>query len=96
MKLAYYTAPFPKFLSTSVDSVLGELTAAHGFALDLQQKRAWLTQISTLKDALVGIDEGIVLFEFTIPRMGKRADVVLLLPNKVIVLEYKVGSTRPC
>ena len=33
-----------------------------------------------------------VLFEFTIPRIGKRADVVLVLHNKIIILEFKVGA----
>ena len=32
------------------------------------------------------------MFEFAIPRMGKRADVVLLIDGIVLVLEFKVGS----
>ena len=33
-----------------------------------------------------------ILFEYVIPRMGKRVDNVLLIGNAVVVLEFKVGS----
>lgn len=92
LKLAYYQASFSEFVSATPESILGELTSSHGFALDLQQKRAWVTQITGLKAVLPTLGDGTILFEFAIPRMGKRADVLLLLSSKVIVLEYKVGS----
>ncbi len=34
-----------------------------------------------------------VLFEYLIPRMGKRADNVLLIGNTVLAIEFKVGAT---
>lgn len=37
---------------------------------------------------------GTIYFEFIIPRMGKRADVVLLLAEIVAVLEFKVGAVE--
>ena len=92
MKLAYYQATIGDFLAADTDTILGELTKAHGFALELSQKRAWLSQITLLKSILTRLDNGMVLFEFTIPRMGKRADVVLVLHNKIIILEFKVGA----
>ncbi|MCE2832726.1 MAG: DUF2075 domain-containing protein [Oxalobacteraceae bacterium] len=36
--------------------------------------------------------KGWIYFEFSIPRMGKRADVVLLIGGIVFVIEFKVGS----
>lgn len=56
------------------------------------QRDAWLIQIEILKTALAGIIEGTVLFEFVIPRMGKRADNILLIGGLVLVIEFKVGA----
>ena len=36
--------------------------------------------------------EGEILFEYSIPRMGKRIDVVLLIKHVIFVLEFKVGE----
>ena len=36
--------------------------------------------------------EGHIVFEYTIPRLGKRVDVVLLLKGIVFTIEFKVGA----
>ena len=33
-----------------------------------------------------------VYFEFSIPRMGRRIDVVLIIKNVIFILEFKVGE----
>ena len=40
----------------------------------------------------LGALDGWIAFEFAIPRMGKRADVVLVAAGIVFVVEFKVGS----
>nr|WP_321510264.1 DUF2075 domain-containing protein [uncultured Hyphomonas sp.] len=90
---AYYQAPIDRFLNQSVDEILGQLTAAHGFALELMQRDAWKVQIELLQEELRELDHGEIFFEFAIPRMGKRADVVLLLDGTIFVLEFKVGAS---
>ncbi|KCZ64596.1 hypothetical protein HY36_12180 [Hyphomonas atlantica] len=90
---AYYQAPIDQFLNQSVDEILGQLTAAHGFALELTQRDAWKVQVELLQDQLRELDHGEIFFEFAIPRMGKRADVVLLLDGTVFVVEFKVGAS---
>lgn len=92
MQVAYYDAPIRAFLETDEASILGTLVQHHGFALEHQQRGAWLGQIRLLKPALSALERGHILFEFTIPRMGKRADVVLLIDGTVFVLEFKVGA----
>ncbi len=72
--------------------ILGELTRNHRHDLEHQQRDAWLTQIDVLKIHLAGFANGYVHFEFIIPRMGKRADCVVLLDGIVFVLEFKVNS----
>ena len=55
------------------------------------QKFAWDGEIQFLQEALK-TDEGQIIFEYSIPRIGKRIDVVLLIRNIVFVLEFKVGE----
>jgi hypothetical protein len=73
--------------------ILGKLTRNHRHDLENQQREAWLTQIDVLKDQLAIFDTGHIHFEFIIPRMGKRADCVLLLNGIIFVLEFKVNAT---
>ena len=47
-----------------------------------------------LKDQLSGFDEGRIIFEYSIPRMGKRVDAVFLYKNIVFLLEFKCGDTE--
>lgn len=92
MQVAYYDAPIGAFLDADEASILGTLVQHHGFALEHQQRGAWLGQIRLLKPALSALERGHILFEFAIPRMGKRADVVLIVDGTVFVLEFKVGA----
>ena len=66
---------------------------AHHHDLEHQQKYAWLSQIRILKSQLSVHPEGVLFFEFSIPRMGKRADVLLLYKGIVFIIEFKVGAT---
>ncbi|MEZ0018227.1 DUF2075 domain-containing protein [Sinorhizobium fredii] len=91
IKRAYYQSTIAEFLGANGDEILGVLAAGHQFALDLAQRNAWIAQITHLKGQLQGLT-GDILFEFVIPRMGKRVDVVLLIGGIVYVLEYKVGA----
>jgi hypothetical protein len=93
MQVAYYDAPIRAFLEADEASILGTLVQHHGFALEYQQRDAWLGQIRLLKPALSAVKCGHILFEFAIPRMGKRADVILLINGTIFVLEFKVGAS---
>src|SRR6185369_10036042 len=91
MSRAYYSDSIVNFLKKSSDEILGQLTRISQFS-DLQsQKQAWLYQINLLKTVLTSYD-GAIYFEFDIPRMGRRIDVVLLLGPAIFVLEFKVGE----
>jgi hypothetical protein len=94
MRAAYYQASLSTFLKANPAAVLGELAQAHGFVVEQLQRYAWLEQITILQRALQDLTCGFILFEFGIPRMGKRADVVLILGSFVVILEFKVGSTN--
>src|SRR4051794_17772703 len=91
MNNSFYSSSIKDFVDQGSETVLGYLAKQNPFALDAQQRNAWLSQIDLVRSKL-GALEGWVAFEFAIPRMGKRADVVLITAGIVFVLEFKVGS----
>lgn len=93
MSIAYYESSISSFLSETPESILGKLTQQHHHDLEHKQRGAWLGQITVLKEQLATFPEGQVFFEFLIPRMGKRADCVIILSGVVFVLEFKVGAS---
>lgn len=62
------------------------------------QKGAWDAEIQILKDCFCKdscpdyIKEGFIIFEYIIPRLSKRPDVILLINGIVFVIEFKVGE----
>jgi len=90
---AYCSATIAGFLSRDESSVLGELTAASEFDVDLLQREAWQQEVRVLRQALLPFGDGDLFLEFVVPRLGKRIDAVLLLHGHLIVLEFKVGAT---
>jgi Uncharacterized conserved protein (DUF2075) len=89
---AYYQNNISAFLVVPEDQLLGELASKHHFALDIMQKNAWIEEIINLKKHLGNSREGNIFLEFSIPRMGKRVDVLLVLSGVIFVVEYKAGS----
>ncbi len=91
MKRYFYSSSIKQFLGQDANAVLGTLAANNPFTLEITQKAAWLEQICILQTALRGI-EGQLYFEYSIPRMGRRIDAVLIIGPVVFVLEFKVGK----
>ena len=91
MTRAYYSASISDFLRASTDEVMGKLSRNNDFALIQTQRNAWEAQIEILRTALAS-REGSIYFEYSVPRMGRRIDVVLLLGPIIFVLEFKVGE----
>ena len=94
MQRCYYHNSNEGFVSEPQYEILGKLTQNHGFDLNDLQRNAWLAQINVLKNQLQDLPINQVFFEFAIPRMGKRVDNIVLLPNAILVLEFKVGATK--
>ena len=57
----------------------------------MTQRNAWVKQVEVLQKELKSIPFDRILFEYTIPRMGRRVDNVLLYKGVVYLLEFKVG-----
>ncbi|MGI9166000.1 MAG: DUF2075 domain-containing protein [Pyrinomonadaceae bacterium] len=91
MKREYYSASIAAFRNTTSNEILGQLTRSNPFTLEQTQLNAWLEQITILQRVLTN-REGRIYFEYAIPRMGKRIDVVLLIGPVIFVLEFKIGE----
>ncbi|MGD9489880.1 MAG: DUF2075 domain-containing protein [Calditrichaceae bacterium] len=91
MKRYFYSNSLSGFLKNNANEILGILSQNNEFSLELTQKNAWIQQINILKENLNNFD-GRVFFEYSIPRMGSRIDVVILIKNVIFVLEFKVGE----
>ena len=87
----YYGDLIENFLSKETNSIIGEITLSNQFDSNTNQNKSWKLQIDILKECLRGLD-GEIFFEFSIPRMGKRVDCLLLIENIVFVVEFKVGE----
>ncbi|HEY6042888.1 MAG TPA: hypothetical protein VIX58_12225, partial [Anaerolineae bacterium] len=91
MNRAFYSDTIANFIASSTDVILGRLALGNEFALDQTQRDAWLVEISILQWTLKPY-AGSIYFEYSIPRMGKRIDVLLLIGPTIFVLEFKVGE----
>jgi hypothetical protein len=87
----WYGASIAEFVHASTEAVLGELTRNCEFALIPTQRDAWLAQIEFLRPQLKDLS-GSIFFEFNIPRMGRRIDVVLVSGPAIFAVEFKVGE----
>lgn len=93
MKPYYYSASISKFLETKDEEIIGTLASQNDFNLEITSRDAWKGEINILKTELIEFKgKGEIYFEFSIPRMGRRIDVVLLIGPVVFVLEFKVGE----
>lgn len=93
MKRSYYQNTIDSFLTDDVNLIFGQLARKHEYDLEDQQKNAWVKQIEFLKYWLKDI-QGNIYFEFSIPRMGKRVDNILIVNNFIFVIEFKVGDSH--
>jgi hypothetical protein len=91
----HYADEIAAFLNKSPATVLGELVSSFPFAIEQTQRHAWTVQIQQLQQALQPYaGRGKVYFEYDVPRMGKRIDVLLLIEQVLFIVEYKVGETE--
>lgn len=96
MSRCLYNSSFTDFLNTDDNMIFGVLCDRyHGEALT-STREAWKSEISIMKDILVRFanKDGQIIFEYDIPRLGKRVDVVLLFEGIVFCVEFKVGESR--
>lgn len=92
MKREYYASSIRHFIQAEPDEVLGQLLINDVFETTELQKNAWREEIRILQEQLQVIPDGDIVFEYTIPRIGHRVDVILLIRGVLFLLEFKVGE----
>ena len=93
MERFYYGKTIAEFLAEEPAAIFGALSQAESFDTARDQKNAWNEEIGLLQSILQGYN-GDVFFEYSIPRLGKRVDVILLINGVVLCLEFKAGAER--
>lgn len=92
---AFYQSSVSNFLKSDNDKILGEINKNnYSFETKIQQKNTWIKEIEILKRELKNLidEDSCILFEYVIPRMGKRIDNVILYKNIIFLLEFKCGN----
>ena len=91
-----FSSSLAVFAAADENSIFGILCDQyHGDALTTTRE-AWRSEITILKQVLAPYrnEDGKIVFEYDIPRLGKRIDAVLLLRGIIFCLEFKVGEAR--
>lgn len=89
----FYKDTIHSFLQKNTDEIIGTITRANQFDSTQNQNKSWVEQIPILKNSLKDYN-GTIFFEFSIPRMGKRVDVIVIIEDVVFVIEFKVGQHK--
>ena len=101
MVRAWYSGTMKKFLeesshengvaSTAVFAQLNDNAA--NFSIMPTQRDVWKEEITLLRDVIWNLHlQGRIYFEYEFPRIGRRADVVLLVKGCLLCLEFKGGD----
>lgn len=92
----FYSNDIDCFLAEENNSVLGKLSNAYHGNLATTQIEAWKKEIEILKHVLSYWEKcgGQIIYEYDIPRLGKRIDIVILLKGIIFCIEFKAGKTN--
>ena len=91
----YYSDTISMFLTRSTDEIVGKLTLASQHDINDETSNSWVEEIESLRNILAPYkDRGSIYFEYNIPRMGRRADVILVIDELVFILEYKTAGSK--
>lgn len=94
-KRYYYSDTISDFIVKSDMDIVGQLTLSYTHDINDETKSSWVAEIELMKSVLVPYSgRGTVFFEYNIPRMGRRADVIVLIDGLVFVLEFKTADQK--
>lgn len=89
-----YENGFDDFINEPNTSVFGEICDNYHGDDKTATRDAWKGEISIMQETLSHFTDrdGRIVFEYEIPRLGKRVDVVLLYKGIIFCIEFKVGK----
>ena len=91
----YYSNTISGFCAEEFYSIVGKLAGSSQHDINSETKNAWEEEISSLREVLSkykNTDWGSIYLEYNIPRMGHRADAIILIDGIVFILKYKTGG----
>ena len=91
----YYTDTITDFLKKTDNSIIGDLTISSQHDINDETTAAWLEEINVMQEVLKPYPNcGSVFFEYNIPRMGRRIDVVAIIDNIIFLFEFKAMNDK--
>ena len=83
----YYSDSITDFLSRNTNEIVGDLTLASQHDINDETSKSWVEEIETMREVLAPYEgRGSVYFEYNIPRMGRRVDVIAVIDGIIFVL----------
>ena len=91
-----YKSSIAEFVESDPFSILGCLHGGFHGQMPTSSNEAWMGEIDIMQEVMKNYsqEKGEIIFEYNIPRLGKRIDVVVLLRGIVFCIEFKVGEHR--
>ena len=91
-----FNSNFASFLSRDINSVFGILCDNYHGDAPTTSREAWKSEIYIMRNLLADLNDenAQIIFEYDIPRLGKRIDVVLLYRGIIFCVEFKVGESK--
>jgi hypothetical protein len=95
---AFFGARVGEFVALSAEAVVGALTTRAALEFrgnQPEQARAWRDQVAVLQrafDGMAGSQDWGLLLEYSLRRLGRRPDAVILAPGVTMVVEFKMGA----
>ena len=94
-KRYYYSDTISRFLTRNPKEIVYELALSYTHDINDETRKSWIEEIEILKNALGKYsNRGSVYFEYNIPRMGRRADVIVVIDDIIFVLEFKTSEQK--
>lgn len=91
----YYSDTIADFIKKPANEIIGNLSLAHAHDINNETSMSWVEEIEILKATLASYsDRGSIYFEYNIPRMGRRVDVIVLIDGLVLVIEFKTSEQK--
>lgn len=94
MNRAYISISSGEVANTSNEQLYGQIAGQLPFAVEPSQRAAWEYQIRHLRSLALDLPDAHFFLEFLIPRMGRRADLIVLNAGVIFVVEYKLGASH--
>jgi hypothetical protein len=88
---SYYSGTLTEFCAADRNEIFARMARKNDFDLTGTQRDAWLEEAELLQRVLAR-HTGALYLEFTVPRMGRRIDAIVIIGPVIFVLEFKVGE----